>query len=182
MRPVGSPKQLEKRRLKAMRLLDDALSLNEVARRLGCNASSVMRWRDSRARLGEQGLKPKPVPSRPPKLNWRHKARLVRLLLKGAMAHGWQTELWTTARIAELIRETFDIVYHRDHIGRLMASLGWTHQKPEKRALQRDEAAIEDWERRQWPRIKKRPSGWAPISPSSLRACVHQSGLRLFLL
>lgn len=163
MRPYGSPKLLEKRRRRAMDLLDSGLSLNEVAWRINCHASSVMRWRDAREKNGDEGLKPKPVSGRPRKLNQRQQERLVALLLKGAMANGYRTELWTTARIAELIRKTFDTQYHRDHIGRLMASLRWSWQKPERRALQRDEQAIEEWKRKKWPRIKKGLPGWAPI-------------------
>ncbi len=155
MRPFGSAKSLEMRRRLAMKLLDAELSLHEVARRIGCHASSVMRWRDARSQHGDDGLKPKPVSGRPPKLTPRQRKRLVSLLQKGAMAHGYRTELWTTARIAELIEKTFGVRYHRDHIGRLMASLGWSYQKPERRALQRDEKAIQQWKRKQWPRIKK---------------------------
>jgi len=163
MRPFGTPQQLEKRRLKAMELLDTGLSLNEVARRVGSNPSSVMRWRDARDRDGEQGLKPKPAPGRPPKLTPSQKKRLVKLLLKGAMASGYRTELWTTARIAELISRNFGVTYHRDHVGRLLAALGFSYQKPEGRALERDDEAIEQWKRKEWPRVKKTPSGWAPI-------------------
>lgn len=163
MRPFGSPKQLERRRRKAMELLDSGHSLNEVARRIGCNASSVMRWRNERQQHGDEGLKPKPVPGRPAKLKGSQKKSLVSILLKGAIANGYRTELWTTARIAALIELNFGITYHRDHIGRLMASLGWSYQKPEKRSLQRDEQAIEEWKRKEWPRLKKTLHGWAPI-------------------
>jgi transposase len=164
MRPFGTAKQLEHRRRKAMELLDTGLSLNEVARRIGCQPSSVMRWRNNRDQEGDAGLKGKPVPGRPPKITAAQKKKLVALLTKGAMANGFRTELWTTARIAELIERHFDVTYHRDHIGRLMASLGWSYQKPERRALQRDEQAIEQWKTRQWPAIKKTPNGWAPTS------------------
>lgn len=167
MRPFGSPKQLEKRRRKAMVLLDRGLSLHEVARRVGCNASSVMRWRDQRESHGEHGLSPKPAPGRPAKLRAAQKKRLVSLLLKGAMANGYRTELWTTARIAEVIERAFRVSYHRDHIGRLMRTLRWSYQKPDRRALQRDEQAIEQWKRKEWPRIKKTLRGWAPTSYSS---------------
>jgi transposase len=146
-----------------MLLLKENLSLNEVARWVGCNASSVMRWRDALALGGEEALKPKPVPGRPPKLSAKQKDRLVRYLLKGPMAHGYRTDLWTTQRIAELIKAKFGVRYHRDHIGRLMRELGWTHQKPERRAIERDEEAIERWKRRDWPRIKKTLRGWVPI-------------------
>lgn len=163
MRPFGTPKQLEKRRLKAMELLDTGLSLNEVARRTGSNPSSVMRWRDARGKDPAEGLKPKPAAGRPPKLTPSQKKRLAKLLLKGAMASGYPTELWTTARIAELISRNFGVTYHRDHVGRLMASLGFSYQKPERRALERDEKAIEEWKRKEWPRVKKTPNGWVPI-------------------
>jgi transposase len=166
MRPYGSPKTLEKRRRKAMGMLDEGLSLNEVARRIGCQPSSVMRWRNARKAKGDDGLKPVPAPGRPPKLSKAQRARLLRYLSKGALALGYRTDLWTTARIAELIEAKFGVCYHRDHIGRLMASLGWTYQKPERKALERNEAAIENWKRTEWPRVKKTPHGWVPTSSS----------------
>ncbi|MCZ7582638.1 MAG: winged helix-turn-helix domain-containing protein, partial [Deltaproteobacteria bacterium] len=69
-------------------------------------------------------------------------------------------------RIADLIEKRFGVSYHRDHIGRLMASLGWSHQKPDRRAKERDNAAIERWTREEWPRVKKTPKIWAPTSSS----------------
>ncbi len=78
------------------------------------------------------------------------------------MAHGYRTELWTTKRVAEVIEETFDIPCHFNTAGQLLHRLGWTHQKPERRALERDEKAIERWKRKDWPRVKKTPRGWAP--------------------
>ena len=168
MRPHGSPKLLEKRRRKAMQLLDSGLSLNEVARKIGCNASSVMRWRNQRNKNGEKGLKPKPVPGRPSKLTEKQKNKLLKLLLKGAMANGYNTELWTTARIVEIIEREFHVSYHRDHVGRMMGRLGWSYQKPTRRSLQRDEKEIEKWKNGQWPRIKKTPKTWAPTSSSSM--------------
>lgn len=167
MRPHGSAKQLEQRRRRAMQLLDRGFSLNDVARRTGCYASSVMRWRNARDRKGDDGLKAVPAPGRPAKLTEVQRRRLVKLLSKGAIAHGYRTELWTTARIAELIWAKFGVQYHRDHIGRLMASLGWSYQKPKRRAVQRDEEKIEDWKRKEWPRVKKGLHGWAPTSSSS---------------
>jgi transposase len=167
MRPVGSPAELERRRLRAMALIAEGHSLNEVARRIGCNASSVMRWRDAVRRWGRGALRPKPTPGRPPRLTRREKARLLRYLLQGPLAHGYRTDLWTTLRVAQLIRRQFGIHYHRDHVGRLLHALNWTCQKPEKRATQRDEAAIAAWKQQDWPRIKKTQRGWVPISPLS---------------
>jgi transposase len=167
MRPRGSAELIEDRRHRALRLLDEGLSLNEVGRRIGCAASSVLRWRDRRRRHGAAGLTVRSAPGRPCKLTAGQRRRLVRILLKGAPAHGYRTDLWTTARIAEVIRRTFGVRYHRDHVGRLLHRLGWSSQKPERRALERDEERIERWKRTEWPRVKKTPRGWAPTSSSS---------------
>lgn len=169
MRPHGSSKVLEARRWRALKLLKDGLSLNRVAQLIGCAASSVMRWRDALARGGRRAVKVRPTPGRPPKVSSRQRRRLVRLLQQGAMAQGYRTELWTTQRIADVIETHFGVRYHRDHIGRLMHQLGWSHQKPERRALERDAAAIDRWKRETWPRIKKTPAGWVPTSSSSTK-------------
>ena len=161
-RPKGSADLLEDRRKRALALLDRGYSLHEVGRRVGCAAVSVMRWRDARRRGGAKALEVRFSPGRPPKMNATQRKRLVGLLLKGATAYGWRTNLWTTARIGELIRREFSIEYHRDHIGRLLHSLGWSVQKPERRALERNEQAIERWKQKDWPRIKKTLRGWAP--------------------
>jgi transposase len=126
---------VEDRRRHALALMDDGLSLNEVGRRIGCNPSSVMRWRDARRQGGEEALQVRFSPGRPLKLVAAQRKRLVRLLLKGPVAQGYRTNLWTTARISELVEREFGVSYHPDHIGRLMHSLGWTPQKPERRAM-----------------------------------------------
>ncbi len=172
-RPKGSADLLEDRRRRALALLDSGCSLNEVGRRVGCGASSVMRWRDARRRHGDEALEVRFSPGRPLKLATAQRKRLVRLLLKGPMAQGYRTNLWTTARIAEMVQREFGVSYHPDHIGRLLHSLGWTPQKPERRALERDEDEIERWKQKQWPRIKKTPQGWVPISslPTNRASC-----------
>lgn len=164
MRPHGSPKQLEARRVRAIALVNEGRSLSEVARMVGSHASSVMRWRDAARRGGSAALKSKPAPGRPRKLTQRQTKRLVKLLLKGATAFGHSTELWTTRRIADLIEKEFGVSYHRDHVGRLLHRLDWSYQKPDRRALERDEQEIERWKREEWPRIKKGLYGWAPPS------------------
>ena len=155
MRPHGSPQSLEERRKRVITFLKQKLSLHEIARRMGCHASSVLRWRDAFKDGGEKALKAKPVSGRPPKLT------------QGAMAHGYRTELWTTQRIADLIERQLGVKYHRNHVGKLLHQIGWSHQKPERRAIERNEAAIEKWRRSVWPRVKKTPQGWQPTSSLS---------------
>lgn len=163
-RPKGSAELIETRRRQALRLLKQGYSLNEVGRLVGAAASSVMRWRDARHAGGDRALKVRFSPGRPPALSAAQRQRLVKRLLKGAMANGFGTELWTTGRVASLIEQRFHVRFHRSHVARLLHDLGFSCQKPERRALERNEARIEQWKRRDWPRIKKTPRGWAPIS------------------
>jgi transposase len=162
MRPKGSAELLSDRRRRALKLLREKLSLNEVARRIQCAASSVMRWRNAWRRRGADALKVRFSPGRPRRLTPRQEQRLVRILLRGAIANGYRTELWTTKRVAEVIHETFHIPCHYNSAGKLLHRLNWSPQKPEGRALERDERAIERWKKRDWPRVKKTPRGWAP--------------------
>jgi transposase len=163
-RPKGSADLLEERRRRALALLDSGFYLNEVGRRVGCNASSVMRWRDARRRGGDKALQVRISPGRPAKLDGRQRRHLVRLLAEGPKVHGYLTNLWTITRIAEVIRRQFGVEYHRNHVGRLMRSLGWSPQKPARRALERDAIAIAQLKKQDWPSIKKTPRGWAPTT------------------
>jgi transposase len=155
MRVAGSAQVLEYRRHRALELLDEGRSLNEVAKLLDCAPSSVMRWRNARESGGNDALKVKTASGRPPKLTEKQRRSLEKILLKGPLAAGYRTDLWTTARVAEVIERKFGVRYHRDHIGRLLGQMGWSHQKPERRASQRDEDKIADWVKNDWPGVKK---------------------------
>ena len=167
MRPKGSNDLIADRRRRALGLLDEGLSMNKVAQHIGCHTSSVMRWRDTRSKEGEEVFQVRFSPGRPPKLTVARKKRLSEILLEGAMANGYRTELWTTQRIAEVIEKSFGVRYHRDHIGRLLRQMGWSHQKPERRAVERNEEEIERWKREECPRIKRTPKSWGDLSCSS---------------
>lgn len=156
MRPHGSPKALEVRRRRAISLLEKGLGVREVARQLGCSPASVSRWKSEVKVRGPDALQPKPAPGRPRLLNSRQRERLVKLLLNGAKAHGFSTDLWTLPRVADLIDRTFGVRYHPAHVWKVLRGEGWSCQKPERRAKERDEAAIEKWQKKRWPHIKKR--------------------------
>jgi transposase len=164
MRLPGSAGVLESRRRRALALVQQGLSLNGAARRIGCAASSVMRWLRAFRRGGPEGLKVRPASGRPPRLSARRRQQLLKQLLRGPMAHGYPTDLWTTQRIAEVIERRYGVRYHRNHVSRLLAQCGWSCQKPERRARERDEQAIARWKRNVWPRVKKTPFGWGPTS------------------
>ena len=121
-----------------------------------------MRWRDARRRGGEKLSRCAFLPAGRGNSTPRSGNDWSACCSKGSLAYGYRTNLWTTARIAGLVeQENLGLSYHRDHIGRLMHSLGWSVQKPERRALERDEGTIRP-EAEEWPRIKKTPRGWAP--------------------
>ena len=158
MRSHGSPAQLEARRLHALSLLEQGLAPVEVARRVGVDRRSVRRWKAAARLGGRQAVRARPVPGRPPKLAAAAHRRLEALLVRGAQAAGFATDLWTCPRVATLIRREFGVRYHVDHLGRLLRRLGWSPQKPERRARERDEGAIRRWLRAELPRIKKKPA------------------------
>lgn len=169
MRPQGSPKELERRRLRAVELLRQGLQPHEVASRLGVDRRSVRRWKRSHREAGADALKAKLVPGRPSKLSRRQQGELLDMVLQGPLAFGFKTDLWTCQRIAELIRRQFGVEYHPAHVGRLLHRCGLTPQRPHRRAKERDEREIGRWVRDVWPRIKKKPAASARTSSSRTR-------------
>ena len=157
MRPQGSPQELEQRRWRAMALLDHGWSQAEVARHLGVTQGAVSQWKKRYQRDGPEAIKAIPHPGPKPKLTPRQRKQLGRCLLKGARAHGYRTELWTLRRVTELIRDRFGVQYDPSGVWHVLRNMGWSCQKPERRARERDEAAIARWRKEDWPRIKKRP-------------------------
>lgn len=162
MRPQGTAKDLERRRKSALALLRSGLSIQDVVQRLGVSFVSVFRWRQTACKRGAAALAAKPVSGRPSKLRAAQRKSLLRVLLKGARAWGFPNELWTLERIAAVIRKAFGVRYHPHHVWCILRAERWSCQMPERRALQRDEAAIEHWKRCQWPQIKKSPQTWGP--------------------
>ncbi len=153
-----------------MGLLGEGMGVREVARMVGASPGSVTVWRQRYEREGADGLASRPHPGPRPKLDAGRRAELLRLLGQGPRAHGYTTESWTLPRVAAVIERRFGVNYDPSSVWHLLRQAGWTCQKPEQRARERDEAAVERWRGRDWPRIKKRPVGTAGGSCSSTRA------------
>ena len=162
MRPQGTAQQLEKRRRQAIQLLKAGKNLSAVASAISSSVSSVFRWYQTYQKEGLKGLEPQPTPGRPPKLTKAQKGKLIKLLLKGPLAAGYRTDMWTLQRVAKVIDHQFGIQYHPSHVWKLLGSIGWSCQKPERRAIQREEEKIAHWKRYRWPHIKKRGTTWGP--------------------
>jgi transposase len=159
MRPKGSAVELEARRRQAVALLQDGKSNTEVARLVGADLSSVKRWKRAVASGGLTVLAAKPNRGRSPKLSPAQRQELAAIVCAGPLAAGFRTNLWTCRRVAEVIRQRFGVKYHPDHVGKILHALGFTQQKPQRRASERDEVAIERWRKGAWRRIKKRDVG-----------------------
>jgi transposase len=136
---------------------------DDILEILGVSVSSVKRWRRAVEKGGMDALKAKPHPGRKPRLNATQKRQLLEILLAGPRKAGYHNDWWTCRRIAEVVARRFRVKYHPDYIGTLLHDLGWTCQKPEQRAREADDSAIEQWRKRDWPRIKRgRPAMAAP--------------------
>jgi transposase len=155
MRPKGSAAELETRRRLAGSLLLEGRRIGEVAEIVAASESSVRRWRRVVEKGGVEALTAKPHPGPKPRLNEQQKRRLVKVLLAGPRKAGYRNDLWTCPRVAQVIARTFGVKYHPAHVWRILRSLGWTPQKPEQRARERDEADIRRWRSHEWPRIKR---------------------------
>jgi transposase len=152
-RPIGSSAELERRRRRALELFQQGKRQVDIAIFLGVNRNSVYRWRQQ-AEASPEALAAKLHPHRPPALSNDQLKSLETLLSQGAAAHGWHNQLWTTDRVAALIERHFGIRYHHDHVGRFLRQrLGWSVQKPQRRAKERDEDAILRWQSEDFPRI-----------------------------
>ena len=155
MRPHGSAAELERRRRRAIALLRQGQGVREWARMIGVAPLSVSRWRDAYKAGGQNALTSKPVPGRPAKLSSAQRKRLIGLLKKGPRFHGYRNDLWTLARVAEVIRRCFKVHYDGSSVWPILRGMDWSCQKPERRARERDGAAIREWRKKDWPRIKK---------------------------
>jgi transposase len=131
-------------------------SEQRIADAVGVSKGAVSQWmKRAREGGGVQALKRQPAPGAPPRLSEEQRAEVPKLLQRGAQAHGFRGDVWTCERVAEVIRREFGVSYHPAHVSRLLKALRQSLQKPQRRANQRDEEAIEDWKQERWPSLKK---------------------------
>ncbi len=143
-------------RREAVALAAQGVGTPQIATALDRSVRTVQKWLARARDGGVEAVAATPHPGRAPKLSARHRHWLAQQLLKGAQAHGWTTDLWTAPRVQQLIEQKYGISFHVNYVPTLLKSLGWTRQKPERRARERDEEGIDRWIRVDWPRIKKK--------------------------
>lgn len=153
----------EGRRLRAWELRAAGWSQAAIAEALGVTPGAVSQWmRRAREGGGAPALRKRSAPGAAPRLSAAQQAQILGWLREGAEAHGFRGALWTRTRVATLIARQLGIRYHPGHVSRLLQQWGWSPQKPERRARQRDEAVIADWRTERWPAIKKDGRARAP--------------------
>ena len=156
MRTKGSAKELERVRLIAGRMFALEKSTREISATLGVDDQTVRAWRRAWRNKGSDGLRARPHPGPPSRLTSEQQRQLVGMLAKEPAAYGFDKHLWTTPLIAKLIKKTFNVDYHSDYVGTLLHALGFSCQKPMRRARERDEARIEKWRQEFWPELLKK--------------------------
>ena len=143
--------------MRAWELHEEGWSGKDIAAALRVSAAAVSGW-VKRARMGGiEALRRRPAPGPTPKLTAAQRARLPDLLAQGAEAHGFVGDVWTTKRVAAVIKRVLGVRYHPAHLSRLLRQEGLSLQKPIRRASQRDEAAIAAWRDETWPALQAKP-------------------------
>jgi transposase len=149
---------LEQVRLLAMLRLADGWSQQEVAQFLGVSVRTVRRWRRRFRREGEAGLAPKPGRGRPPKLSDAQAEQVLSWVERSPCEFGFATERWTAPRLGCVIEQSFGVHLNHRYLNDWLRRRGVTPQMPQRQPRERDQALIDAWVARQWPRIKKRPA------------------------
>lgn len=153
MRPYGKSEQLAKRRKRALELLESGKRVKEVAKIIGVTERSIRYWQKEADEPKKRNATRRP--GRPSRLSAEQLKQLEQELLRGAYAQGYAEAYWTLDRIARLIWDKFQVRYHPVSVWYIMKRMGWSNQRPQRQALQRDDETIVHWKKYTWPRIKK---------------------------
>jgi transposase len=147
-----------KRRLKAGRLLLAGKGCAEVAKAVGVARQTVYTWKGLLDEGGIDALRAVPERGRPAQLDEQQLAAVRASLLRSPTEYGFGTELWTLKRVGTVIEHLHGVRFGQTQVWRILGSLGFSPQKPEKRAMERNEDAVHSWKRSTWPSLKKKPS------------------------
>ena len=156
VRPRRDFAAMEQRRMRAADLLEQDVIPAEIARQVGVSHQIVSDWRTVWRQYGRDGLRGAGRAGRRPKLAAEQLDQVEAALAKGPEANGYTTDLWTLRRVAEVIEQVSGVTYHPAHVWHLLREqLRWTWQRPARRAVERNDEAIERWVKQRWPLLKK---------------------------
>lgn len=156
-RTPGSSEQNERKRRRAIEIVfKEKNTQSAAAREVKVTLRTVQKWVAMYRKHGDAGLKSHKATGRPKKLTVAQIKKLEKILLKGASAAGFANDLWTSKRILDVVTREFGVEYHHNHVPRLLISMGWSAQRPQREAIEKDRKKIDEWVRTDWVRIKKK--------------------------
>ena len=147
-----------KKRVKAGRLLLAGKSCAQVALAVGVARQTVYTWKKLLDEGGVDALRSVPERGRPAQLDEQQLGAVRAAILRNPTEHGFGTELWTLKRVGAVIERLHGVRFGQTQIWRMLGSMGFSPQKPNKRAIERNGDAVRSWKRSTWPALKKKPS------------------------
>lgn len=147
-----------KKRVQAGRLLQKGKTPAEIALAVNVARQTVYTWKAIFDEGGIDSLRAVPLRGRPAQLDDAQREELRRAILQNPTEHGFGTELWTLKRVGVVIKRLHGVAFSQAQIWRILGSLGFSPQKPDKRAIERNEDVVRSWKRNKWPALKKKPS------------------------
>jgi transposase len=154
--PPIPPECYEWLRFRALDLKRRGWYQRDIAEAFDVSEEAVSRWLARVRDGGPEALRARPTPGRSTRLTPDQVSSIPELLWHGPEVYGFRGQVWTCARVAEVIEWEFGVRYHKDHVGRVLKGLGWTPQQPIRRAIQRDDEAIRRWREETWPGLRRR--------------------------
>jgi transposase len=154
----------EARRRLAIRNVLCGWSQADVAAFLGVHPVTVAKWMAAYRAGGDDALTAKPVPGRPRFLTPEQEAEVRSWLLRKPTEFGFRTDLWTAARVAQLIRDRLGVGFHPGYLREWLTKRGCSPQKPMRRAKQRDPVALDRWLAAGYPAAQKKSPRSTPTS------------------
>jgi transposase len=171
VRPRRDFSQLERRRKQAGRLFAAGkMILSSVARELKVSRQSVSRWYAEWQTGGTEALKGAGRAGRKPKLEPKQLRQLEKALRRGARANGFQTDLWTLPRVAQVVESLTGVQYHPGHVWKVLGAMDWTAQRPAKQTRERNPEKVKLWLEQRWPEVKKKLDSSGPGSSFRMKA------------
>ena len=155
---------MERRRRLAVERVLEGYTQQEVAEFLGVSKGAVSTWMQAYRQGGPAALAAKPHPGKPRKLTATQEQQVLSWFQRSPTEFGFGNELWTASRVAQLIRREFDVKFHPRYISEWLAQRRITPQKPRRQPRERNEPAIQEWVRTEWPRLQNAPGGSARTS------------------
>ena len=147
-----------RRRLRAGRMLLAGKTPAQAAQAVGVARQTAHTWKAMLDEGSIDALRAMPGRVRPARLDEQQLQALGRMLMDKPTEHGFGTELWTLKRVGVLIERQYGVKFGQTQIWRILGGLGFSVQKPERRAIERDEDAVQTWKRKTWPGLKKKPA------------------------